>query len=243
VFRHRRREDLGELLGGFVRWSLILFGCLVVATIIFPSISPANLLSTLGIGSIAIGFAFKDILQNWVSGLLILYREPFRQGDQIVSGSFEGTVEHVEARATILRTYDGQRVVIPNSDIYTRAVTVRTAFPVRRTDYEVGIGYADDIDTACRVMLEAVRGIDGVKQDPAPDAIPWALDASTVNIKLRWWTDSKRSRGQPAATAADQPRGGGSTRPRIRGAAAIFHWKGPKALTVPVAEAARSDGG
>ena len=57
----------------------------------------------------------------------------------------------------------------------------------------MGIGYADDIDTACRVMLDAVRGIDGVKQDPPPDAVPWALDASTVNIKLRWWTDSRRA--------------------------------------------------
>ncbi len=80
VFHRRRREDLGELLGGFVRWSLILFGCLVVSTIVFPSISPANLLSTLGIGSVALGFAFKDILQNWISGLLILYRQPFRRG-------------------------------------------------------------------------------------------------------------------------------------------------------------------
>jgi small-conductance mechanosensitive channel len=193
LFHQRRREDLGELLGGFARWSLILFGLLVVATIVFPSISPANLLSTLGIGSIAIGFAFKDILQNWVSGLLILYREPFRRGDQIVSGGFEGTVEHVEARATILRTYDGQRVVIPNSDIYTRAVTVRTAFPVRRSEYEVGIGYGDDVETACRVMLEAIRPLDGVRPEPAPDALPWALDASTVNIKLRWWTASERA--------------------------------------------------
>jgi small conductance mechanosensitive channel len=193
LFHQRRREDLGDLLGGFARWSLILFGLLVVATIVFPSISPANLLSTLGIGSIAIGFAFKDILQNWVSGLLILYREPFRRGDQIVSGSFEGTVEHVEARATILRTYDGQRVVIPNSDIYTRAVTVRTAFPARRSEYEVGIGYGDDVEAACRVMLDAIRHLDGVRPDPAPDAIPWALDASTVNIKLRWWTASERA--------------------------------------------------
>ena len=82
VFNRRERNDLGILLGGSVKWMLLIFGLLVVATIIFPSIKPADLLASLGVGSVAIGFAFKDILQNWMSGLLILYRQPFRQGDQ-----------------------------------------------------------------------------------------------------------------------------------------------------------------
>lgn len=193
VLHRRRREDLGSLLGGFTRWGILFFGFLVAATIVFPSISPANLLSTLGIGSVALGFAFKDILQNWISGLLILYRQPFRRGDQIRSGEFEGTVEHIEARATLIRTYDGQRVVIPNSDIYTRAVTVRTAFPKRRSDYDVGIGYGDDIEKARRVILEALSKVEGIERDPAPDVVPWELDASTVNLKVRWWSASKRS--------------------------------------------------
>ncbi len=151
------------------------------------------MLATLGIGSVAIGFAFKDILQNWLSGLLILYRQPFRRGDQIKSGEFEGTVEHIEARATLIRTYDGQRVVIPNADIYTRAVTVRTAFNYRRSEYDVGVGYGDDVGEACRVILDAMRQVEGVERDPAPEAIPWALDASTVNIKVRWWSKPQRA--------------------------------------------------
>jgi small-conductance mechanosensitive channel len=75
--RRRDRGHLGVLLGSFVRWAIIVFGLLVVATIIFPSVKPADALATLGIGSVAIGFAFKDILQNWLSGLLLLYRQPF----------------------------------------------------------------------------------------------------------------------------------------------------------------------
>ena len=167
VARRRDRGDLGDLLSGFVKWVVLVFGFLVVATIIFPSVKPADVLATLGIGSVAIGFAFKDILQNWLSGLLILYRQPFRRGDQIKSGEFEGTVEHIEARATLIKTYDGQRVVIPNADIYTRAVTVRTAFDTRRSEY--------------------------VERDPAPEAIPWALDGSSVNIKMHWWSDPRRA--------------------------------------------------
>jgi small conductance mechanosensitive channel len=205
VAQRHHRGDLGRLLGGFVRWAVILFGLLVVATIVFPSVKPADVLATLGIGSVAIGFAFKDILQNWLSGLLILYRQPFRRGDQIVSGPFEGTVESIEPRATLIRTYDGQRVVIPNADIYTRAVTVRTAFHKRRSEYDVGIGYGDDVERACEVILKALREIETLHQNPAPEAVPWALDASSVNIRVRWWSDPDiadvvQARGRVIAT-------------------------------------------
>lgn len=190
----RDRHDLGVLLGGAIKWALLLFGVLVAATIVFPSVKPGDLLSALGIGSVAIGFAFKDILQNWLSGLLILYRQPFRRGDQIRSSDFEGTVEAIEARATLLRTYDGQRVVIPNSDIYTRAVTVRTAFGTLRSQYDVGIGYGDDVARACEVILTALEGLDGIEHDPAPEAIPWELAGSTVHVRVRWWSDATRAR-------------------------------------------------
>ena len=193
LFRRRQRQSLGDLLAGFAKWALILFGLLVVATIVFPSIKPADLLATLGIGSVAIGFAFKDILQNWLSGLLILYRQPFRVGDQIVSGGFEGTVESIEARATMLRTYDGQRVVIPNSDIYTGAVTVRTAAPARRNEWDVGIGYGDEIGRACAVIERSLLKVAGVEREPAPEAIPWTLDPSSVGIKVRWWSGSSQA--------------------------------------------------
>lgn len=187
------RADLGVLLGGFARWATVVVGGLVFATIVFPSVKPADLLGTLGVGSIAVGFAFRDILQNWLSGLLILYRQPFRRGDQIVSGAFEGTVERVEARATLLRTYDGQRVVVPNSDIYTRAITVRTAFPLRRSEHDLGIGASDDPDAACEVALHALRGVAGVAADPPPEAFAFALADSGTALRLFWWTDSHQA--------------------------------------------------
>ena len=193
LLRPRDRYDLGVLLGGFVKWVLILFGLLVVATIVFPSVKPADLLRTLGVGSVAIGFAFKDILQNWLSGLLILYRQPFRRGDQIKSGEFEGTVDAIEARATLIRTYDGQQVVIPNSDIYTRAVTVRTAFDKRCSEYDLAIGYGDDVERTRAVIVAVLRTLDEVERDPMPDAVPWTLDGSCINLRVRWWTDSRRA--------------------------------------------------
>ena len=193
TMRSRDRENLGEVMGGLVKWAVIIFGGLIAATLVFPTLKPGDLIAGLGVSSVAIGFAFKDILQNWLAGLLILLRQPFEIDDQIEVDGFEGSVERIETRATIIKTYDGQRVVMPNSDIYTNAVLVKTANPKRRSQYDIGIGYGDDIDQATTVILEAISNIDGVEQDPAPEAFAWDLAASWVTIRARWWTKSSRA--------------------------------------------------
>lgn len=191
-FSHRDRVNLGQVLGGFVAWLVILVGVLVAMTIVFPSVKPADLLATLGIGSVAIGFAFKDILQNWLAGLLILFRQPFRPGDQIIVGDSEGTVERIETRATLIKTYDGRRAIIPNSVVYASAVVVNTAFAVRRSEYDVGIGYGDDIAVARRAILDAVMPLEGIERQPAPEVLAWDLAASAVVLRVRYWTASQR---------------------------------------------------
>lgn len=189
----RDRDNLGQVLGGFVRWLVFGAGLMLAATVVVPSLEPGDLIAGLGVSSVAIGFAFKDILQNWLAGMLILIRQPFEVGDQIKVEGSEGTVERIETRATILRTYDGQRVVIPNSDVYTNSVLVRTAYEKRRSEYDVGIGYGDGIDEACRVIREAVERCEGVASDPGVEALPWDLAASWVTIRARWWTESPRA--------------------------------------------------
>ncbi|WP_431468877.1 mechanosensitive ion channel family protein [Sphingosinithalassobacter sp. LHW66-3] len=157
----RRRPDLGNLLGSLAFGGLMVAALLVAAAIIFPTVHPGDILAALGIGSVAIGFAFKDILQNLFAGVLILLRRPFLQGDQIEAQGFEGTVEHIESRATLLRTYDGRRVIIPNADIYTSPVVVNTAFPVRRDEYDIGIGFGDRPAEAAGKFLEAIATLRG----------------------------------------------------------------------------------
>ncbi len=188
----RSRENLGEVLGGLVKWVVILMGFLFAATIVLPTLNPGDLVAGLGVSSVAIGFAFKDILQNWLSGLLILLRQPFEVGDQIEVDGHEGTVERIETRATIIKTYDGQRIVIPNSDIYTQSVLVKTAHEKRRSQYDVGIGYGDGIEQACEVIRKAIAGVEAVESDPPPEALAWDLAASWVTIRARWWTHSRR---------------------------------------------------
>lgn len=186
------RPALANVGATLLRWSIMILAFLLAATIVLPSLRPGDLLSGLGIGSVAIGFAFKDILQNLLSGVLILIRQPFRVGDQIVVNGFEGTVEDIETRATFIKTYDGRRVVIPNAQIYTGTLTVNTAFDLRRSEYDIGIGCNDDWDKAMQLMIEAARSCDGVLSDPAPEAIPVGIDAYQNTIRLRWWTKPER---------------------------------------------------
>ncbi|MGI8437247.1 MAG: mechanosensitive ion channel family protein [Chthoniobacterales bacterium] len=192
-FVRRERRDLGNLLGGFAKTGLLILGFLLAATIIIPSLTPGDLIAGLGVSSVAIGFAFKDILQNWLAGLLILLRQPFEINDQIKVNDHEGTVERIETRATIIKTYDGERIVIPNSQIYTNAVLVKTAHEKRRSQYDVGIGYGDGIGHACEVIREAIGNVAEVESDPTPEALPWDLSASWVTIRARWWTHSQQA--------------------------------------------------
>ncbi len=190
---HKGLVDLGGVLSSLVFGLIVAASVLIASVIIFPSVKPATIISSLGIGSVAIGFAFKDILQNLLAGILLLINRPYRRGDQIVVKDFEGTVEHIQSRATLIKTYDGRRVIIPNSDVYTSPVIVNTAFPTRRSQFDVGIGYGDDPEEACQIFAEAIAGVDGVEADPAPEVLPWGLADSYVTLRARWWTESKRT--------------------------------------------------
>ena len=191
--RGRGRENLGEVLGSFLKWLVFGLGLLLALTVVIPSLNPGDLVAGLGVTSVAIGFAFKDILQNWLAGLLLLMRQPFEVNDQIIVEGYEGAVERIETRATLLRTYDGRRVLIPNSDVYTSAVLVNTAFPSRRSQADFGIGVSDDIDGARQVMLDAMRAVPEVQADPAPDVQVDAVGDFAVILRPRWWTHSRRA--------------------------------------------------
>lgn len=191
--RNRRQaRNLGLVLGRLAQGAIFLVGLFVSLSIVIPSIKANDLVQLLGISGVAIGFAFRDILQNFLAGILILLTEPFQINDQIVFKDFEGTVENIETRATTIRTYDGRRIVIPNSELFTNSVTVNTAFENRRLQYDIGIGYGDDIERARQLILEAMHEIPNVLKEPAPDAIVVDLAESSVNIRARWWIQPPR---------------------------------------------------
>ncbi|MGI8508811.1 MAG: mechanosensitive ion channel family protein [Gemmatimonadaceae bacterium] len=196
LVRHHveRRQEPGTLeiaLGRLAQTAMVVLGILIAVTAAFPTFTPANLVSALGIGGVAIGFAFKDIFQNFLAGILILITKPFRVGDQIIFNTYEGVVEQIQTRATYIKTYDGRRIVLPNSDLYTNPVTVNTAFAQRRVQYDIGIGYGDDIEQAKQIILKVLHDAEGVDPDPKADVIVVNLAGSSVNLRARWWSNSR----------------------------------------------------
>ncbi|TXN17360.1 mechanosensitive ion channel family protein [Methylobacterium sp. WL122] len=181
---------LGRIAGGMT----ILVSFLVAASVAFPSVSAADLFNLLGIGGVAIGFAFRDVLQNLLAGILILLTRPFVIGDQIRAGSHEGTVEDVWVRATVLRTYDNQRILIPNATLFVDKITIMTAHDKRRLAFPLTIGNGDDMKEARRVIVEALRGTEGVLAEPQPEALVTGLGAAGVDMTARFWIDPPRRR-------------------------------------------------
>ena len=192
VTRRKQSRNLGLVLARLSQGLIILVGGFVSLAIVIPSFKPGDLVQLLGVSGVAVGFAFRDILQNFLAGILILITEPFVIGDQIVFKDFEGTVEHIQTRATTIRTYDGTRIVIPNAELFTNSVKVNTAFEKRRLQYDIGIGYGDDIAEAKRIILEVLNDNPEAIADPPPEALVVDLAASTINIRARWWVNPPR---------------------------------------------------
>jgi small conductance mechanosensitive channel len=154
---------------------------------------PQAVATGLGLTSLALGFALKDILSNFISGLLILVLRPFELGDQIIVGETEGNVERIDLRATQLRTYDGRVALVPNAEVFTSRIINNTADPIRRGSVALFIGYDSDLPKAIDVIQKAAQATDGVLEDPAASIRVQELGQDDIVIEARFWTDSRRS--------------------------------------------------
>lgn len=189
------RQNLGVVFARLLGRATIFLGFLVAFSIVAPSFQAADLIKVLGIGGVAIGFAFQNILQNFLAGLLLLWSEPFRVGDEIKLDAFEGTVKEIQARATIIKTYDERRVVIPNADLFTHSVIVNTALNTRRWEYDLPLNNIEDLGELKSVIIDAVRSVPAVLSDPAPEAFVMDLNApapAAVKLRVLWWTHDPR---------------------------------------------------
>ena len=191
--RTRLDVTLADLLGRIASLLIIILGIFVAAVFIFPTFKPGDLVAGLGITSVAVGFAFKDVLQNFFAGILILWRRPFIVGDQIKFRDYEGIIEEITTRSTRIKTFDGERAVIPNGDIYTNPVLVKTAYDKRRVRFVVGIGYLDDIERGRETIRKVLNDTVGVLDDPGPWIYVSELAPSSVNFTIYFWVNSEQA--------------------------------------------------
>jgi small conductance mechanosensitive channel len=198
------KQNLVLVLNRVGSSAIIFFGFLIAMVIAIPGFTPAQLMSALGIGSVAIGFAFKDIFQNLLSGILILLGEPFKIGDDIIVSGMEGTVEDIQIRATFLRSPDGRRIVIPNATVYTSAVTVNTAYQRRRCEFVVGIGYEDDVQKAKEIVMNILDRDPSILSQPGFSVNVSALADFSVNLTVRWWVNTTETTTSNSISAVQE---------------------------------------
>lgn len=196
----RLRNSLISLCQKMAHVGVWIFGLMVTAIVVVPSVTPGKLVAALGLGSIAIGFAFKDIFENFLAGILILFREPFQLNDLIVVEGIEGRVEDITIRDTHVRKTDGERVVIPNGLLFKEPVIVRTDQDLRRTSLVCGVGYGENLDKSRDVIRRAVEDAESVESRAKPvEVFAFEFADSSINFLVRWWTKSS-----PAETYASK---------------------------------------
>lgn len=199
--RSRIRGSLRELILRLVSIGIWIVGIMAAAIIIFPGLTPAKALGAMGIISIAVGFAFKDIFENFFAGILLLWRFPFEQGDFIECEGIQGRVEDVTVRMTQIRKVSGELVVVPNSFLFMNPVEVLTNLNRRRVSIIAGVAYGEQVPQAVAVIEQALRRCTTVRQDQPLEIFPQAFGASSIDIEVTWWTDPRpldirRSRGE-----------------------------------------------
>lgn len=166
---------------------------------------PLSALGTaVGLVGLGLSFALRDILANFISGIFILLNQPFKIGDQIQVGDEEGTVRDIRVRATDIKTYDGRKLIVPNSSLYNNTVVNNTAYGKRRFAVIVGVGYDDDIQTAKELARETLDEAELVEDTPSPQVLVDELGGSSVNLKLRGWAHSERADQTKAASEVTQ---------------------------------------
>jgi len=199
-------KELARQMISLVVWVL---GLMLVGIIVFPGLTPAKALAALGLGSVAIGFAFKDIFENFFAGILILWRFPFDPGDFIECNEIAGRVEEITIRMTMIRQVDGELVVVPNSVLFKNPVNVLTDQGRRRVTVICGVAYDEDVDESRAVIRKAVEACESVGKGPdlGQDAVQifaQEFASSSINFEVTWWTGAtpmeiRRSRDEVIA--------------------------------------------
>lgn len=184
------RPSLQNLFVTLTKVTVWTFGILFAITIIFPSLTPAKLLTVLGLGSVAVGLAFKDIFENFFAGILIMLRKPMRINDYIECEGVSGRVEQINVRETYLRKIDDQLVILPNSFLFKNPVYVLTDLAARRFELVVGVAYGEDVDQAREVIKTALQAIEGIDQQRGIEVYAREFNSSSLDFTVRWWAKS-----------------------------------------------------
>ncbi|RPE81797.1 mechanosensitive ion channel family protein [Vulcaniibacterium tengchongense] len=193
--RHLRHRNpyLDSLVGRLAQWAIVFTGILLALDLLGATTLVGAALGSAGVLGLALGFAFKDIAENYVAGVLLGLRQPFSPGDHVQIENREGKVVALTSRVTVLMTLDGNQLALPNALVFKSVVLNYTQNPHRRFDFAVGVPLDRSVHEAQERALAAIARVPGVLADPAPS---WQIDeyaADRIVLRFFGWVDQRRN--------------------------------------------------
>jgi small-conductance mechanosensitive channel len=192
-FGRRKAEDdlLVNFFDSILHITIIVLSILLFLYIVGLSALAGTAMGAVGVSTFIIGFAFKDIAENFLAGVIMAFKRPFRIGDAVKSVEVEGTIIEMSLRDTHIKTYDGKDVYVPNGQILKNPLYNYTIDGFLRGSFVVGIDYGSDIDLARRIILDTVNKIPGILKEEKPARTHVKnLNVNTVDIEVHYWINT-----------------------------------------------------
>lgn len=187
VVRVSSNTHIGQLLATTAYIAVLLAGVFAALGILELQKTVVSLLAGVGIIGLALGFAFQDIAENFIAGILMAVRKPFAVGDLVSTNDYMGRVMEINLRSTMIETPQGQIVLLPNSKVFEDAIVNYTSPGKRRVDLSVGVSYGDDLEKARKVAIEAVESVPSRNQDRPAELFYEGFGDSSINFVVRFW--------------------------------------------------------
>ena len=182
-------KNVVGLLATLAYVAALAAGTFVALTVVKADGVVTTLLAGAGVVGLALGFAFQDIASNFIAGILMAIRTPFVIGQIVETNGYMGTIHDINLRSTIIETFEGQRVILPNAKVFQEPIVNYSRTAVRRVDVSVGVGYGDDLDAARRSAVAAIEGLEARKTDRPVQLYYTAFGGSSVDLVVRFWVD------------------------------------------------------
>ncbi|MGH7480527.1 MAG: mechanosensitive ion channel family protein [Longimicrobiales bacterium] len=190
--RFTAKTEVSKVIAGFAFVAVMIAGLIVALGIMDLDKTVTSLLAGAGIVGLALGFAFQDTAQNLIAGIILNVRDEFREGHIVQTNEYMGVVEKVEIRATMIRTFEGQLVVIPNAKVFQNPLVNYSHFGIRRIDLPVGVSYGDDLERARAVATRAVEDLESRDTSRPIEVFYTGFGSSSITFELRFWVPFRK---------------------------------------------------
>jgi small conductance mechanosensitive channel len=182
-------DTINQVIATITYVVVICVGLFIALDVLQLDTAVTSVLASAGIIGLALAFAFQDIAANFIAGIILSFRRPFEKGHIIESQDYMGVVQSINLRTTTIHTFTGQKVMIPNKDVFQNPMTNYTSTHRRRVDLEVGVSYGDDLEKVKKVTIAAVEKLEGISKNDEVSFIYTEFGDSSINFTVRMWAE------------------------------------------------------